>query len=977
MFNCILLSQDEEYIAFLDDDSLDITYTDEIGEIPSISVTYPLSEHIDLDRENFKIGNKLFLYGDGIVTKLYVIVESTAFDFVDKNNIEFRAEDVITELNFVPFFIQHPNTYKYTIDSANLNNWFGNYFDIGRVDTVGATDDYKKVPLVGTMSKMDLLRKIEENTGNYFKTEYKLNTNNKIQRILHFRKQENLGRNHNNINELIDLTYNADNIEYIIDESDTYTAISPVLSIDLDSNNNSSDITQSELAIVIDDFLNIDINKGDIVPMICNENNGGTYPLKNEGVHNDYWRRVPGDSLFKWCPRNLIYAGTVTTGTTTYALKSWVQSHPNHFSNCTTAGTFHYWNGSAEATTSCAVGDIWISNGNNCTVVRKENATNVPKYVTCEGKYWYAPFSKIEGDFYVQNYEDENVQYDKVYMKSNVDNGGFKVGTYPKIGQVETSDVDAYSILNDVHNKMLDKQYPKIEIELSVKDLNESITYDLFDRVYVKIPSFKKLINAQIIQVEKNPHLPTENKITISTESGIGGGRTISKDLSYIALNNAGTIESSTTGFNLKGKLFTVNDQEQEIPLANKLINIIVTKPSFTWTETVSSKGWSEVVTTKTKTTYYDKYGRNPDKTLVCGIGKKSSSKDTGDTKTWWKGIFKNYCPNCKKSGKLTWSYGSSASKQKFTCSNCKAIYSVQGHMRKSPWKTLSKSSLVKGSKINATSAALLVKGKYVYKKGNTKTAKKTIKGTSKKVTHKEEGETKTYIVKTDNNGNFSKDLSLLPIHDYPYTISYNFSGDAEYNGCDASNKVHIKVNAISTGSTSSGGKTTSKSISPISRPSTNAYSGKVNSTVINKGKAIVGSATGASALKLVANWVAKNIAYESKQPSTGTGGFYQSPAQTLKRKKGNDECQCELILHLLEGAGIAQDYIFREQPINFIRVNGHTYLKYKTVNHNITYMDPTMSNYKFGYYNILYPDPSPSTLDCPYPQLPINRKYK
>ena len=38
---------------------------------------------------------------------------------------------------------------------------------------------------------------------------------------------------------------------------------------------------------------------------------------------------------------------------------------------------------------------------------------------------------------------------------------------------------------------------------------------------------------------------------------------------------------------------------------------------------------------------------------------------------------------------------------------------------------------------------------------------------------------------------------------------------------------------------------------------------------------------------------------------------------------------------------------------------------------------DPEGNNYKFGYYNILYPDPSPSTLDCPYPQLPINRKYK
>lgn len=80
-------------------------------------------------------------------------------------------------------------------------------------------------------------------------------------------------------------------------------------------------------------------------------------------------------------------------------------------------------------------------------------------------------------------------------------------------------------------------------------------------------------------------------------------------------------------------------------------------------------------------------------------------------------------------------------------------------------------------------------------------------------------------------------------------------------------------------------------------------HAGNISQNVTKLAKKIAGKSTGMTACKKIAEWVGKNISHETKE------GFYQSPDDTLKRKKGNCCSQTLLFFEMCDAVGALEGH--------------------------------------------------------------------
>ena len=203
----IVLDQDEKFIQYLDDDNLEITETDERSGVRALSLEYILSEDED-SSILFKGGNKIWVQGDDHLEDCLYVINPQVEKQYDENRIILDVEEVLVELNFAPYFSQTDLTAKngftlsttngelnVKVDYAALCFWFGDYFDIGIVQDC-LSDYLQKINVEGTMSLMTLLRYIEEETSNFFRTRYEKDPiTNVIHRYLDFLNPSNTNKN--------------------------------------------------------------------------------------------------------------------------------------------------------------------------------------------------------------------------------------------------------------------------------------------------------------------------------------------------------------------------------------------------------------------------------------------------------------------------------------------------------------------------------------------------------------------------------------------------------------------------------------------------------------------------------------------------------------------------------------------------------------------------------------------------------------
>ena len=232
--NITVLTNEEEFIQFLDPDLCTITETIEKDGLRTLSFEYKFQDMIE-DKKLFKLGNKVFINGDSNLTDcLYVINTSVVQDIYQENLCKCEMEEVLVELNYAPLFSQTELTTQngFTLGTLNgqqvvtvnwhaLDYWFGEYFNIGVVQN--CLSDYNaKISLNGTMTLMSLLRFIEEETGNIFVTRYEKDClNNTIHRYLDFLNPINVSKPW-----VLNLSYDfleIDNTNYIYDGNDEPT----------------------------------------------------------------------------------------------------------------------------------------------------------------------------------------------------------------------------------------------------------------------------------------------------------------------------------------------------------------------------------------------------------------------------------------------------------------------------------------------------------------------------------------------------------------------------------------------------------------------------------------------------------------------------------------------------------------------------------------------------------------------------------
>ena len=362
---------------------------------------------------------------------------------------------------------------------------------------------------------------------------------------------------------------------------------------------------------------------------------------------------------------------------------------------------------------------------------------------------------------------------------------------------------------------------PKVELDVDVANLTQNgyNDYDVHDKVYIKIPGTSELITARVIETSKEANNIAANTVKLSNytvntlkqitnETIITAGNAnftypASKDL-QVRLENLDydsqdpysiqypankllnfTLYSVKDGSRTFQKIYTkitnaygyatINmkydpgdyefdvsfggDEEFSECTTTVKVSVGGTKPVAKKTNT-KTKSKTTKKTKVTKTTYYDKYGRSPDKKKILAIGKPSASGDEG-AYDFYGMEFKNLCPHCGKQA-LVWgifwagentnygyfdgtkaSEGGSIEGHIF-CTHCDADYSCQGHEHVSGGKNLAVTK--KRFKASKSDAYTLKKGKYVY---NKQTVTKTTKNNSNTKTRKVIGQVSSKVRQT------------------------------------------------------------------------------------------------------------------------------------------------------------------------------------------------------------------------------------
>ena len=207
-FTIVVLDQHENILEFLDPSRCKVKESHKMDGLRTLDFEYVFTD-FNKDKELFAIGNKVWVQSDeNIEDCLYVINTHVKQDVYDKNLFTMDIEEVLVELNNAPVFFQTElttdNGFKLRtqngvaqvkVEFNSLKYWFGNYFNIGVVQDC-LTDYVGWINITGSINRMKLLRKIEEETGNIFVTRYEKDVlTNTIHRYLDFLNPINANKN--------------------------------------------------------------------------------------------------------------------------------------------------------------------------------------------------------------------------------------------------------------------------------------------------------------------------------------------------------------------------------------------------------------------------------------------------------------------------------------------------------------------------------------------------------------------------------------------------------------------------------------------------------------------------------------------------------------------------------------------------------------------------------------------------------------
>lgn len=276
-----ILSQDENLLGFLDTDRVEIKENAELYKLRNIKLSYPMFDPGSDDNTKYKdwlvSGNKIWRTEtcDGVPC-LYVIMGEIEYDYLE-NTINCYAEEVATELSQYKVF--RSSAFNWRVNETFINTYCGDLFTPGVLTGPGST---KTTKYSGALTAMAILRKIEEKTGGEFQFRYKYNPVSKeiIRYIDYF---DSIGTTHTTI---IDMAYNARNIELKVNESSTRIAAAPV-----GQPSNDSDEFHKNMKAFEDQAISTSVQ----IPLYVTQDDSGNpvngplvYPPYNKGAGENF-----------------------------------------------------------------------------------------------------------------------------------------------------------------------------------------------------------------------------------------------------------------------------------------------------------------------------------------------------------------------------------------------------------------------------------------------------------------------------------------------------------------------------------------------------------------------------------------------------------------------------------------------------------------------------------------------------------------
>ena len=563
--------------------------------------------------------------------------------------------------------------------------------------------------------------------------------------------------------EVLDFGFNVENIELEFDESETCTGVAPVLVVSEDE----SGITRADMSTLITQWKNLEVSKGEIIPMI----------LEKVSVETRYY--------------------------TDAAASFGTYSRQNYFTRD--------FNPQDQLSADSP-------NSNKWEFVRGTS-------------YYRAPFNKKAGDLHITTDSNYDVSYQKVNKRPDMRDERNHKTTSPKIANVETTMTTLFEIYNVCANKLREHQTPGFELDVDVANLRDGKynDYELHDKVYVKIPDFHEVLTARVVKTEKDLHDPGNNNVELNnysihtmkqipSETFIDApnvnfkypktskitARLVNSDynsldpntgaeypqgklltFTIIKVDENNSLETTSHTYtkvtnnegkatlNLKGNPGTYKIQisfggdEEYLDCTSTVdmsIGGVLPEPKKK-EKTVKGKKTKQKTTkktsktkTKTLTTYWHKYGMSPDGKYLVAVGRPSASGELGKYGyKFYKTVFVRKCPMCGstelfwsifwgKSEKSNWgtfpatgrNESGSAEGQIF-CKKCDADFSIFGKNHNPSHKGLK--VYKKPVKSSKSEAYTLKKGRLVYEKKtvnvkqkkNTSNKERTYKGNPSK----------------------------------------------------------------------------------------------------------------------------------------------------------------------------------------------------------------------------------------------------